>query len=114
VHARLVAGRTDLPREPGLLEKLAIIRRHLELLIRYRGETEAVRCMQSRISWYGKTMGHVKPLKEACRLASSVGEIRSALDSWSELVERLGLVAEPSMPASPTGSVVREAATAAG
>jgi len=36
------------------------------------GQREAVRCMRGRISRYGKTMGHVKPLKDAVRLAESV------------------------------------------
>ena len=108
-HARLVEGRPESAPDPGLLEKLAVIGRHLELLIRYRGETEAVRCMQSRISWYGKTMGHVKPLKEACRLARSTGDIRSALDAWVELVARLDLANEPAMPLSAGPPGVRPA-----
>lgn len=100
VHAELVEDRCPPPPEPSLLEKLSVIRRHLELLVRYRGEHEAVRCFQSRISWYGKTMGHVKPLKEACRLARSVSEMRDHLDSWHQLVLGLGLLQEPSMPLS--------------
>jgi nifR3 family TIM-barrel protein len=95
-----LAGSPEPVPEPGLLEKLRVIGRHLELLVRYRGESEAVRCMQSRISWYGKTMGHVKPLKEACRLATSVAGIRTALETWSDLVRRLGLDDVPAMPAS--------------
>jgi len=46
----------------------------------------------------------VKPLKEACRLATSVGEIRSALETWSDLVRRLGLDEVAAMPASVTTS----------
>jgi hypothetical protein len=38
--------------------------------------------MRSRISWYGKTMGHVKGLKEAFRTATSSADMRHALRDW--------------------------------
>jgi hypothetical protein len=31
---------------------------------------------------YGKTLGHIKPLKERVRLAKSGNEIREALEAW--------------------------------
>ncbi|MEM7227340.1 MAG: tRNA dihydrouridine synthase DusB [Planctomycetota bacterium] len=63
------------PPEPTMKEKLAVIRRHLHLLLEHEDERSAVRCMNKRISWYGKTMGHIKPLKESIRLARSAAEI---------------------------------------
>lgn len=74
--------------EPGLEEKVRVVSRHLELLTRYRGEAAAVRCLQQRISWYGKTMGHVKPLKEGIRLARSVEEMERILAVWSNPRDR--------------------------
>ncbi len=68
--------------EPSLQEKVGIIRRHWELAVRYLGSDRALRCLAQRISWYGKTMGHVKPLKEAIRLAQGVAEVEAALDAW--------------------------------
>ena len=65
--------------EPTNLEKVRIILRHLELLIDHLGERQAVMCLNRRVSWYGKTMGHIKPLKEAIRLARNTDEIRNAL-----------------------------------
>jgi hypothetical protein len=38
--------------------------------------------MRSRISWYGKTMGHVKGLKEAFRTANAVSEMSMAVQRW--------------------------------
>lgn len=64
---------------PSQVEKWQIILRHLDLLLEYAGEREAVRCLNRKISWYGKTMGHVKPIKERIRLAQNQGEIRAAL-----------------------------------
>ena len=65
--------------EPDHDQKIRIILRHLELLLEHLTEREAVRCLNQRISWYGKTMGHIKPLKESLRLATSSWEIRQAL-----------------------------------
>ena len=70
--------------EPTQSEKYRIILRHLELLMQHQGEHAAVICLRQRISWYGKTMGHIKPLKEAIRTARSSDEIRCVLQSWQD------------------------------
>ena len=79
-----------LPPEPTFLEKLDCIGRHLELLRRYHDEAHVLHCMRSRISWYGKTMGHVKGLKEAFRTARTTDTMVEALDKWRE--PRVGLL----------------------
>lgn len=68
--------------EPTFADKLQVIRRHLDLLVELRGEGAAVQCLNKRISWYGKTMGHIKPLKEAIRLATTADAIRDHLLDW--------------------------------
>jgi tRNA-dihydrouridine synthase B len=68
--------------EPTQAEKMRIIRRHLQLLIEHCGEHDAVLCLSRRVSWYGKTMGHIKPLKEAIRMAQTTREMFDALDAW--------------------------------
>jgi nifR3 family TIM-barrel protein len=73
-----------LPPEPSFLEKLACIARHLALLERHHDEAHTLHCMRSRISWYGKTMGHVKGLKEAFRTAPDVATMRAAVAEWAE------------------------------
>ena len=64
-------------------DKLHIIIRHLELIVEHKSERAALHCMTNRIALYGKTLGHVKPLKERVRLAKSADEIREALEAWS-------------------------------
>jgi nifR3 family TIM-barrel protein len=72
--------------EPSNCEKVRIMLRHLDLLIEHLGEKQAVRCMNQRVSWYGKTMGSVRPLKEAIRLATNSAQIRTTLlDALSAL-----------------------------
>ena len=74
---------SGLPSEfRGQEEKLQIILRHLELILKYKGERAALHCMTNRIALYGKNLGHVKPLKERVRLAKSAGEIREAIEEW--------------------------------
>ena len=68
--------------EPTVRDKVRVIRRHWDLAVRYLGSDKALRCLSQRISWYGKTMGHVKPLKEAIRLAQSPEEVEGALEAW--------------------------------
>ncbi|MGA0174348.1 MAG: tRNA dihydrouridine synthase [Phycisphaerales bacterium] len=88
--------------EPSVREKVQVIRRHWELAVRYLGEGRALRCLSQRISWYGKTMGHVKPLKEAIRLAESGDAVESVLQEWdSPDLER---VSSFQMHASPAGT----------
>jgi nifR3 family TIM-barrel protein len=68
--------------QPSFNEKCRVILRHLDLLDRYVPGSHAVDTMRKRISWYGKTMGHIKPLKEAIRLAPSTQAMRDAIGPW--------------------------------
>jgi nifR3 family TIM-barrel protein len=68
--------------EPTRADKLRVILRHLDLMLEHHGERIAVQTLNQRISWYGKTMGHIKPLKETVRLARTANEIRHVLLEW--------------------------------
>jgi len=79
--------------EPTQLDKLRCIRRHIELLRRHHPDEHTVHCMRSRISWYGRTMGHIKPLKEGIRTASTPAQMAEAVDAWmAQEVASLGVV----------------------
>jgi len=73
--------------EPSPADKVRIMLRHLDLLITHLGERQALLCLSQRVSWYGKTMGHVKQLKEALRLALSTEAMRMTLEWWLERFE---------------------------
>ena len=68
--------------EPSLAEKILVIRRHLDLCAEHQAERTAAELMRQRISWYGKSMGHVKPLKEAIRTAPDLDTMRRVTDEW--------------------------------
>ena len=74
---RLTTGRT-VP-EPSYEEKLRVILRHLELLQKHAGERATVQCMSRRISWYGKTMGHTRGLRERIRTSQTSAAMAVAL-----------------------------------
>ena len=67
--------------EPTVVDKLRVALRHLELSAEHEGESRAVIRMRQHIAWYGKSLGHVKPLKEAIRTATSVAAMRTALEA---------------------------------
>jgi len=91
------------PPEPSLAEKLRIILRHLELMLECEDELTAVRTLNQRISWYGKTMGHIKPLKEAIRLAKSAERIEGVLHEWLDRARSMDYLESPWASASATG-----------
>jgi nifR3 family TIM-barrel protein len=68
--------------EPTFNAKLRCILRHVQLLNRYHSQAHTLHCMRTRISWYGKSMGHIKPLKEAVRTATHPEQITAALNQW--------------------------------
>jgi tRNA-dihydrouridine synthase B len=78
--SRTLRGEQPIYRDRNM--KINIILRHLALILEYRSERAALHCMTNRIALYGKTLGHIKPLKERVRLAKSAGEIRDALEAW--------------------------------
>jgi tRNA-dihydrouridine synthase B len=78
--ARHLNGEQPLYRDRN--SKIKIILRHLELIVEHRGERSALHCITNRIALYGRTLGHIKPLKERVRLAKSADEIREALEGW--------------------------------
>lgn len=79
--AELLATGTPGP-EPSFNDKCRVILRHIELLEEHGAGGLGVKSMQTRISRYGKTMGHVKPMKEAVRTANDFDTMRRAVRAW--------------------------------
>jgi tRNA-dihydrouridine synthase B len=65
-------------------DKLSAVRTHVRYMDRYRGSRHALAQIRQRISWYGKQLGHVKPLKEAIRLATGLDAVYRTLDAYIE------------------------------
>ncbi|MFM7050900.1 MAG: tRNA dihydrouridine synthase DusB [Planctomycetota bacterium] len=76
-HALITTGTASA--EPSVGEKLCVVLRHLDLMEHYDGTERTAIRMRQHIAWYGKSLGHVKPLKEAIRLAPNLAAMREAL-----------------------------------
>jgi tRNA-dihydrouridine synthase len=73
--------------DPGELDHhgmLRVIRRHVELCREHCEERRSLHVLRSRISRYARSLGHVKPLKEAFRLAEHTDEMLVAINEWLE------------------------------
>ncbi len=68
--------------EPTFNEKIHIILRHLDLMETHCESRRLLEKMRKQISWYGKSLGHVKPLKEAIRVAPDIESMRAEIISW--------------------------------
>ncbi|MEE2719028.1 MAG: tRNA dihydrouridine synthase DusB [Planctomycetota bacterium] len=68
--------------DPSFRDRIHCIERHLDLILEHQNERMVLHRLRSAIAWYGKTMGHIKPLKERVRTATSSLEIRAALHDW--------------------------------
>lgn len=71
-----------IPQEPTEAEKIALIRRYLDLMLRFRGQKYAMVHIRRRISWFSKRLGPCKPLKERVRLATTPRDVHCALDEF--------------------------------
>lgn len=72
----------ETPGEPDESEKMELIRRYFELMLRFRSEHYAMTQIRRRITWFGKRLGPCKPLKEAVRTASGPAAVFSALNEF--------------------------------
>jgi len=71
-HAFLTTGR--VPPEPTVEERLALMVRHFEHLLRIRGERLACITMRQRVSWYATKLPPCREFKERMRLLASAAE----------------------------------------
>ncbi len=77
IHARLSGDPEPAP--PDRAEWLAIIERHLDLILQHQDERAALHRLRSGISRYAKGLHGVKQLKARIRAAASSQDIRIAL-----------------------------------
>ena len=109
--ARMLDGAApDTYAEPSIAERLEWIERHLDLMLETSNERRAVKCLNQRISWYAKGMGHVKRMKETIRLAEDVATIRSTLREWADRARSGSIRSAPQPHLNPTRTEGREVA----
>ncbi len=68
--------------EPSEAEKIALIRRYLDLMVEYRGEHYAMNHIRRRITWFAKKLPPCKPFKEAVREAPDPAAVHRACEEY--------------------------------
>ncbi len=73
------------PEPPTLSEKISVMRKHAELMIRYKGEHMAVLEMRKHLSWYTVGMPNSSRLRDAVNHMDSTEALFSVIDSLTNL-----------------------------
>lgn len=71
-HALMTTG--ELPPTPTVADRLALMTRHFEHLLRIRGERLACITMRQRVSWYATKLPPCREFKERMRVLASAAE----------------------------------------
>ncbi len=98
-RAKALLDTGTVGREPTVSEKFRVVLRHLELASHYDGPERALVRLRQHISWYGKSLGHIKPTKEAVRLAQDFAAAHAAI---SDAIAQFEPLAESSVSFSRT------------
>jgi nifR3 family TIM-barrel protein len=69
----------EIPPEPTIQEKCAIVRNHFYNIVNYRSERAAVVEFRKRVSWYAKSMNPCRMFKEDMRLINGCADVDAAL-----------------------------------
>ncbi len=85
INAYMSGGKL-LP-EPTLCEKLDVMRRHIELLCKYKGEDVGMREARKHVAWY------IKGFHSAASLRNEAGTLRT-LDDFYKLLKRVAITQE--------------------
>lgn len=75
--------------KPSLMEKVAVLKRHIEELIEIKGEHVAVLEMRTIAIWYLKGLKKLKPFKDKVVLAKTKEELIRCIDNLIESQEEV-------------------------
>lgn len=78
-HAYLKTG--EIPAPPTLEERLQLMERHFDHLVRFRDERIACIVFRQRISWYAKKLGSSRIFQERMRAIASRDDFQAAM-AW--------------------------------
>ncbi len=74
----------ELTAEPGYRPRVAVLRRHLELMIEVFGEDHGCRLFRKPASWYAKRFGPAKEFKKGITQFSSRAEFEALLAAYEK------------------------------
>jgi tRNA-dihydrouridine synthase B len=65
---------------PGVLERLSVMRKHLDLVIQYYGEERGLASFRKFFIWYTRGLSGVKPLRDRAFRAGTVEELLKVME----------------------------------
>ncbi len=80
ISASLDGG--PLPTEPTVMERKAVLLRHIELLTHYAGEERSVGPLRRVACWYFKDLPGVRQFRDAINRAQSIVEMRDLIEGF--------------------------------
>lgn len=86
--AEVLAGRPASP-PPSPAERLALLRRHLQMQVDYLGEEHGVREMRKHVAWYLKALPGAGLVKQRVHAATRLAQVLSLLDEYARSVAEL-------------------------
>ena len=72
-----------IPKKPELSEVKAVILRHANLQMQYKGELTAMREMRKHVAWYTTGYPHSAQLRAAVNEVQNMDELRQLLEEWN-------------------------------
>jgi tRNA-dihydrouridine synthase B len=85
-HALLTAGQVPAP--PSAVDRLGLIGRHFEHLVRIKGERAACAVMRQRFSWYARALAAPASLRQQIRSVRSAEAFRQLVEAWPQAADR--------------------------
>jgi tRNA-dihydrouridine synthase len=79
-HALLTAGRVPPP--PSVAERIALMNRHFEHLVRIRGERHACITFRQRVTWYAGKLGPCREFQDRMRHISAAEEYWELIEAF--------------------------------
>jgi tRNA-dihydrouridine synthase B len=73
--------------EPTIRQKIAMVHRHLDMVVKYKGEQVGIPEMRKHIGWYLKGMKDSSRMRSQINSMKSVQEIHNALDEYLSRLE---------------------------
>lgn len=80
------------PKEIPLSEKIKMIKKHLDLLIKYKNEKTALLEIRSHIAWYLKGEKNSKEVKEMICKAASKEEVLKIITNYEQNYKKCGII----------------------
>jgi tRNA-dihydrouridine synthase len=70
------------PPEPTTAQRLELMTRHFEHLLRIRGERPACLTLRQRVSWYARKLPPCRAFREAMRMVCSAEEFNRLIEAF--------------------------------